>query len=134
VKAKCVVSSKNKLIVCSENNKKIIFNNSTQKKVEKITVDGCVITNGIRCDYLVRTKELESDNFVELKGSDVIKAIKQLERSIKKLARDNSKIHAYVISSRVPKIGASVTNYKRKFATDLKATLTIKNNAHKANI
>jgi len=134
MKAKCVVTSRNKIIVCSENRKKMTFNNINEKEIEKITVDGCQITNGIKCDYLVRTKEVESDNFVELKGSDVIKGIKQLESTIKQLARKKSRKKAFVISSRVPKIGASITNYKRKFASNLNTELIIKNNAHSIKI
>jgi hypothetical protein len=42
-------------IVCEENRTKITFRNANRKIVEKIRIDGCVITdNNIKkCDYLL---------------------------------------------------------------------------------
>ena len=62
--------------------------NPTEREVEKIEVDGCVITEGIRCDWLVRLNDATSKEeiYVELKGSDVYHAVEQLQASVERLS------------------------------------------------
>lgn len=66
IKKECTLSSTDSKIKCEENKRKIIFNNKNRYRVEKIIVDGCQITSGIRCDFLVKHEQKEF--FVELKG------------------------------------------------------------------
>jgi hypothetical protein len=62
--------------------------NPMQRKVEQIEVDNCAITEGCRCDWLVRLDDATSreEIYVELKGSDILHAVDQLEATIKRLS------------------------------------------------
>lgn len=58
-----------------------------QRKAVVFQVDGCIITNGNKCDKLILAKDPANESlwigcFVELKGSDVESAIDQLESTI----------------------------------------------------
>src|SRR5207237_10899918 len=64
--------------------------NPERRKVDRIEVDGCAITTGLRCDWLVCaiTGGPHEEIFVELKGVDIEHAIKQIEATIPKLSID----------------------------------------------
>ncbi len=61
---------------------RMIFLNPNQRKVAKITVDGCKIKDGKRCDFMLVTDTEE--NYIELKGKNVLHACEQIEVTIKK--------------------------------------------------
>jgi hypothetical protein len=67
--------------------------NPQERKVEKIQVDDCAITEGLRCDWLVLLNDAVSQEeiYVELKGSDVSHAVDQLKATIEKLSADRSR-------------------------------------------
>lgn len=48
-------------------------------------IDGVVIKSGNRCDYLLMNEASRTAYLIELKGSDLIKAAKQLEETEKAL-------------------------------------------------
>lgn len=77
---------------------KYIGNNDSEKLVAKYKVDGGLINNGEKCDYLVLDKNERIAYFIELKGSDLIKAIKQIESTIPKIKGD---IPEYKINARI---------------------------------
>ena len=120
-------------IKCEENKRKILFLNPNRKLVRKIKVDGCQITDGLKCDFLVKFNDTE--NFVELKGSDISHAFKQLSRTISLLG-DNScqKRYSFVISSRCPLTSTEIQNERLKFKKKYKSELFVKNNNHKIEI
>jgi hypothetical protein len=59
--------------------------NKKRQEICKIKVDGCLIKNGERCDYLILSCEDKSAFFVELKGHDLQKALQQINSSIDKV-------------------------------------------------
>ncbi|MGF7109392.1 hypothetical protein [Treponema pedis] len=69
-------------MIVKENGKEFKIDNPNCKKLEKIRVDGCLITSNIRCDYAVLVdrdfKNLNNVYLIELKGSDVKHGYKQL--------------------------------------------------------
>ena len=79
-----------KIATCEEKGKKFTLNNAAD--FIKVQIDGGVFPNSdktTRCDYLFyKEKELKRqiEIFVELKGVDVTKAIKQLESSLQMFA------------------------------------------------
>lgn len=78
--------------VCSE--KRSRYSLSLKPKMEGwwYKVDGYIITEGDKCDALILVKDGDdfADIFVELKGSDVMHAITQLEETLKhNLFKDN---------------------------------------------
>ena len=71
----------------TEAESELILLNPHQYFVEWIQVDGCLINDGSkRCDYLLQIAATKAAYLVELKGSDVDKAIEQLNLSHTRLS------------------------------------------------
>lgn len=133
IKNECIEVSNNSKIVCSENRRKITFNNISNKSVSKIRVDDCQITEGVRCDYLVTFDNEE--HFVELKGKNLVHAFEQLKRTIELLkASTCNKRICYVISSQSPLVSSEIQVQKIKFRKHFVADLIVKNNNYVVNI
>ena len=96
----------------SGNKQEYRVTNENGKEICKIKVDGCLIKDGERCDYLILTCEDKSAFFVELKGHDLQKAIAQVDSSITKLKNEikEFKIYARIVLNRnpTPDINSSV--------------------------
>ncbi|NEO98798.1 MAG: hypothetical protein F6K58_08995 [Symploca sp. SIO2E9] len=124
-----------KSIVLKENQSKITLKNPKGLDILVITVDGCAIKEGLRCDYVV-IPNLDSEIYIELKGRDISHAIKQLENSIKILSDDSKKKRkiCFIISSRCPKMSTEIQKFKKNFKRDYNATLTIKNINYTHNV
>ena len=73
-KQACTWEVTDKLLVVKENKCKCVFSNPNQHLLTKIKVDGCQITDGIRCDYLI-LDHCHNEYFVELKGKDLPHAV-----------------------------------------------------------
>ncbi len=133
IKENCIKTAKDKKVVCEENKRKITFLNPAQQPVEKIKVDGCQIVEGVKCDFLVRYDKHE--NFIELKGSDINHAIKQLKRTIKLLGQnDIGKRISYIISSRCPLAASEIQHLRKKLRSELRSDLIVKNNNFETRI
>ena len=87
--------------------------------MEQVEVDACVITEGPRCDWLVRVDDAISKEevYVELKGSDLRHAVAQLEATIDRLCAGGGRLRkrCYVVFSRNPLTGTDVQRYKARF-------------------
>ncbi len=125
-KEECLERTRNKIIVCEENKRKIIFYNNNARIVEKIKVDGCQITEGVRCDYLVNFAKIH--NFIELKGKDIKHAKEQIVRTMKVLSKKNYEKRCYIVSSRSPSTSPNIQNLKLEFKNKYNANLYQKNN------
>jgi len=134
MKKACTAVTNDKLIVLKENRSKVIFDNKKQIKVEKIHVDGCQITSGIRCDYLMLTDSLEY--FIELKGQDLDHAIEQLKTTISKLSDDpkKGKKKSFIICTRSPLNSATIQNLQLKFRKHFNSELIVKSSPLKHSI
>ena len=53
--------------------------NTVKAYVTHYQIDGVVIKSGDRCDYLLMNEDKKIAYLIELKGSDLVKAAKQLE-------------------------------------------------------
>jgi hypothetical protein len=117
-------------IVLQENKSKISFLNPDKETILIIKVDGCVVSDNetLRCDYaLVPSDEVEI--YVELKGSDISHAVKQIESTIGLLSEDSQKIKklCFVVSTRVPKQTTSIQQFQTRFRKKFNASFRIKN-------
>jgi len=76
--------------ICEERQKIIVSRDTGQKRehrainvsLSRVThyqIDGVVITTGNKCDFLLINEESLKAYLIELKGSDLSKAVKQLE-------------------------------------------------------
>lgn len=62
------------------------YKNQSSNRLAKYRVDGGLISdNGAKCDFLLLNCEQKQSYIIELKGSDLIRAIEQIDRSIDKL-------------------------------------------------
>lgn len=126
IKKKCMLQLTDSRIKCEENKRKIVFFNPTRKKINKIIVDGCQITDGVKCDFLVTYDN--SENFIELKGEDIKHAFAQLIRTISLLGDKNyHNRNSYIISSRSPLTSAEIQNQRLKFKRNQNSNLIVKN-------
>jgi sporulation-control protein spo0M len=113
-----------------EKKSKITFLNPNKDKIVKIKVDNCVISDNetLRCDYaLIPSDAVEI--YVELKGSDIAQAVKQIESTIKLLSENPQKIKklCFVVSTRVPQQTTSIQQLKIQFKKKFNASFQIKN-------
>ena len=119
-----------KIATCEEKGKKFTLNNAAD--FIKVQIDGGVFPNSdktTRCDYLFYIeKELKRqiEIFVELKGVDVTKAIKQLESSLQMFATSKTK-YAFAIPTNVsPAITATIQKKEREFREKWNTVLKVK--------
>jgi hypothetical protein len=116
--------------VLQENKSKITFLNPNQSPILLIRVDDCVIKNSetLRCDYAIIPCD-EVEIYVELKGSDIAHAVKQIESTIKLLSDNPQKVKklCFVVSTRVPKQSTSVQQLQSQFKKKFNASFRIKN-------
>jgi hypothetical protein len=125
----CEDRTEQSVIVIKENRSRLVINNPRRERIRKILVDGCVITNGLRCDYFIIGPK-NAEYFVELKGCDIEHAIHQLETTIQALGVKNQKVirHSIIISSRCPLISTRIQKLTLYFKKNLMSTLKIKCN------
>ena len=92
-----------KTIVVKESGNKQEYRvtNDTGKEICKIKVDGCLIKDVERCDYLILSCEDKSAFFVELKGHDLQKALSQIDSSINKLKDEIPELQEFKIYARI---------------------------------
>ena len=69
------------LVSIEENKRKAVFQNRQREDIYIIHVDGKMITQGERADYIVAKPQVV-DIIIELKGSDVTKAINQIRATL----------------------------------------------------
>ena len=77
---------------------KHIANNRKESLVYQYIIDGEVITQGPRCDYLVINEDLKTAYLIELKGSDLEKAAEQLKKTEDRLKLESK---GYDLSYRI---------------------------------
>ncbi len=115
------------LIVLKEKRSKITLKNDLQTKVRLIQIDGCVIREGPRCDFLVINQK-SIEHYIELKGSNVRRALIQIETTIKKVSSNSrqTKKHSFIISTRCPLLSPEIQAKKIYFKRRYNSTLNIK--------
>jgi len=109
---------------------KITFVNENQRSIDEINLD-CVfkeLEKEQRCDGLLvdnsKEKFVELKYFVELKGSNIDKAIMQLENTIKLLGL-GTETTSFVIFSGSPNFNTKLQTQKNKFEGNTNSKLLI---------
>jgi len=138
IKEKCKKTNSNKLISLIDNKggkSEIIFKNPSQKKITVIKVDGCVTfpknAQQYKCDFLVIDNNL-MEHFVELKGSDILHAISQLENTIKTMSTSlKKKRYSFIIPTIInPEFSSKIQNAKIHFQKSLSSKLIVERNLY----
>jgi hypothetical protein len=95
--------------------------------VEKVKVDGCAITEGICCDWAVEVDDHVSreEIFIELKGSHITDAVKQIEATIARLSSDPAQMkkRCLIVSNRYTVSKTWFQRQQRRFIREYKADL-----------
>lgn len=106
------VEQKNKIVTCidAKSSTKYIYENDSLDELTKYRVDGCLIKDDdSKCDYLLLNCTKEISYFVELKGSDLIQAVEQIDRSIDILHKD---FKEYSVEARIVLTRVNTTDLK----------------------
>ena len=115
-----------KIVTCSDagsSKTKYVYYNKNGNNLSKYRVDNClIIGDNTKCDYLLLNCEQKQSYFIELKGSDIIRAIKQIDRSIEILKSNliGFSFYARIVVTRVNTIDTRDTRYL-KFKKKLKS-------------
>lgn len=110
----CIQRISHSQIKFEEKQSQFILLNPEHKIVDYITVDGCIYDKGsanLRCDYALNHNN--TTVFIELKGSDITHAIKQIlaTKQDAKFAIKPNKV-AVVITRKMPKDDSSLRAQK----------------------
>ena len=103
-------------IVLSEKRSKFELKNGKRYPIGKIEIDGCEAYDfdGPRCDAALHCDAFTA--FVELKGNDLPKAVRQLENTIgqfKSLVKGNC--YAFAVTSRSPADSTEIQRQKKRW-------------------
>lgn len=130
----CVVSTKHKLLKFSEKRSSFVIVNDKQQPLIKKQVDGCLITSGKRCDWLVIDPVTQAEIYIELKGSDVLEAVKQICATIKVLTAGPVKKVGYIICTRCPVATTEVQAIQKMVFKKFGVILRVRTSAHTENL
>ena len=92
------------------------YTNRSSDHLAKYRVDGGLITDAddVKCDFLLLNCEKKQAVFIEIKGSDVFHAIKQIDRSIDRL-KNNMPGFAFFARIVVTRINTTHLNNDRRY-------------------
>jgi hypothetical protein len=98
---KCELKSTKVNLVASGAKTEYRVLNKDRKTISKYIVDDCLLRlrrRDEKCDYLFAADDLKAAYFIECKGSDVLKAVNQIQSSINMLVGD---LTGYVLKGRI---------------------------------
>ena len=106
-----------KIIVSKDagHQRKHIANNADLNRVSHYKIDGVVITEGPRCDFLLINEDKLSAYLIEIKGSDINKAVEQLAKTEEVLKDPLSayKLNFRIIASKIRTHAIESVTFKR---------------------
>ena len=128
------IENKNERVCCVRENKSSLYiYNNRRVPISLVTVDGCAIHEGCRCDYLIKIDGKE--HYIELKGKDIEHAFDQLISSIRRLSEvQKTSIYCYIITTRSPKETTSTQRKKKELKNHCDNSPVIKNRKHCVSI
>lgn len=132
--AHCLVEVDNAIIKFSENRSSLIIRNKSKRSVVRHQVDGCLIVAGKKCDWLLVDKLTGSEVFIELKGSDVDVAVKQLCASVDALGKKGKKKFGYIVCTRSPLASPAIQRLQKSVMKSHLLNLRVKTITHTEEI
>ncbi|MBB5208362.1 hypothetical protein [Chiayiivirga flava] len=106
-----------------------IFLNAAREKYVKTKVDGCLLNNVLAADFVV-TQSGKGSVIVELKGTDVERAVKQVAATIEffqkcEAAKQKQKMAGLVVCSRYPRFDTKLQRLSSEFTRKYKVPLHV---------
>ena len=77
-----IIVSQDRRSDCQHRAQNVVKQNNLRSAVRRYKIDGNIIIDGNKCDYLVLNDDLKTAYLIELKGKDIHHAIKQLEDTL----------------------------------------------------
>ena len=131
----CITETNQSVIKFEEKKSVVKFNNPKRLTYKMVAVDGCALTEGVKCDNLLCSADEQEERYVELKGQNIKHAIEQLAMTIVKLGEFNSRRYAYVSCTKVaPLIRTDIQAALLRFKKDFNATLLVKTSPIEVNL
>lgn len=125
--------------VCTSNSKTATENGKrfeieSNERFTRIKIDSCLINSQVveKCDFGFIRNSNDDFYFVELKGSDIEKALRQIISTINHFNNNfiiipQNKRLGFIVSSKVPSAGTDVKKLKQIFAKHHGKILEVKN-------
>lgn len=108
---------KRKICIAFENGKTYKLNNNSNYKIRKVRVDKCIAQKmgEQRCDFLMEIKIIKRVIFIELKGGDLVHALRQIYSTITYLKKEfeNYQTDARIVGSGDVPGFINVPDYRR---------------------
>lgn len=131
----CTQITNKKIMPFKEQKSSLIINNQKSRDVEIHQIDGCIITNGVRCDWMVVDVATKKEIYIELKGTDLDHAFVQIKETIQQLTKDPKKLKsALIICTRSPMSSSQIQIMQKNLLLTHKAKLLVKTSEYKENI
>ncbi len=131
----CVTETNQSVIKFEEKKSIVRFYNPQRLTYKRVAVDGCALTDGIKCDNLLCSADECEEHYVELKGQDIKHAIEQLATTIVKLGENDSRRCAYVSCIKVaPQIRTDIQAAHVRFKKQFNSSLMIKSSPIEVNL
>lgn len=108
----------------------LVYQNPLRLNVVKYRVDGCLITEGLKCDFKMDCPNFE--HYIEIKGKDILHACDQIEATINQLSNDSRRFpkKSFVIATGVPSMNGKIQIITKKFRQSYNSALIIKTRKH----
>ncbi|MFJ4137885.1 hypothetical protein [Pseudomonas fragi] len=132
--AHCIESTTNSIVKFEEKRSILHINNKSKRELLRHKVDGCLITVGRKCDWLLVDEVSKTEVFIELKGADVDEAVKQLCLSVDALSKKPNKKYGYVVCTRCPISSPAIQRMQKIVLKSHSLTLRIKKTIHVEDI
>jgi len=124
-------------IVKKENKRKAVLHNPSHIPINEVKVDGCLITQNNKCDYLWEICYKKHVIYIELKGKNLSHALTQIQQTIKHCItyynHSNFKKTAVIVLSRYPQEDSSIQNKKKQLKKQ-GIKLEVKNNKWEGSV
>jgi len=130
----CTVSTTNTIEKFEERRSVLNIRNGGRRELLRMKVDGCLITSGKRCDWLLVDKKTKTEIFIELKGADVGEGVKQLCTSVEALTKNPAKKYGYVVCTRCPVSSPAIQKLQKSMLKSHSLTLRVKKTIHNEDI
>ena len=107
----CTNVKRGRIVKVEEKNKSFILKNPDNERIKVIRIDNCVFDANdpdLRCDFLMRPLTIDSDLFIELKGTEIEHAVNQIASTIQYIYSIDTgsagrKRLGYIVGSRYPR-------------------------------
>ena len=137
----CISVNRKRKFTLGEKKSQARIANPNKKELYCVEVDNCLKFEGKKCDWLLIVSKYPSAIFIELKGSDIVHAFKQLINSMRQiespqnqyLSRTFNDKKCYVITCRSPRTTTQIQKEAIRFRK-LGAKLLVKSSPHEIRI